>query len=261
VGLFTFLESKSKTGKMSSQPRDAAAGAQPAQESVMEPESLPGGQTPGIAETVTDIDGNVYRTMELGNQVWTVENLRTTKYNDGAAIPLITDDERWNGRTAPGYCWYDNDTNNKDEFGALYNWYTVNTHKLAPAGWHVPGDKEWTALENYLSANGCNWDGTTEGNKIAKALAAKTDWAAHSKSGTIGKDLTINNASGFSALPGGFRFLDGSFNNFGFFGRWWCATEHDASLAYCRLLYFDRVYLLRYFSLKSCGFSVRLVRN
>jgi uncharacterized protein (TIGR02145 family) len=90
--------------------------------------------------TVKDADGNVYHTVKIGNQVWTVENLRTTRNNDGSAIPHVTDGTEWAALTTPGYCFYDNMSNvdSIKEYGALYNWYAVDTKKLAPAGWHVP---------------------------------------------------------------------------------------------------------------------------
>jgi len=215
--------------------------------------------------TVTDIDGNVYTTVKIGNQVWTVENLRTTKYNDGSAIPLVTDIFSWANLTTPSYCYYNNTTNADSikKYGSLYNWYTVDTKKLAPAGWHVPTDVEWTILENYLIANRYNWDGTTDSNKIAKSLAAKTDWGISTTPGAIGNDLTKNNSSGFSALPCGYRGDNGDFNDFGSGGRWWGATESDASCAYPRALLYAYGYLLRYYFVifKRCGFSVRLVRD
>jgi len=107
-----------------------------------------------------------------------------------------------------------NNTTNADsikKYGALYDWYAAsptNVKKIAPAGWHVPSDAEWDTLQNYLTAKGYNRDGTTTGNKIEKALAAKTDWVTYSTNGTIGSDLSKNNSSGFSALPGGYRFLE-----------------------------------------------------
>ena len=105
----------------------------------------------GTGGTVTDIDGNVYHTVTIGTQTWMVENLKTTKYNDGTAIPLVTDSTAWLNLTTPGYCWYNNDAATyKNTYGALYNWFTVNTSKLAPSGWHVPTDAEWTTLITYL---------------------------------------------------------------------------------------------------------------
>ena len=149
------------------------------------------------------------------------------------------------------------------KFGALYNWYAVDTKKLAPKGWHVPTDAEWTILQNYLIANGYNWDGTTTGNKIAKSIAAKTDWQTHANPGAIGNDLAKNNRSGFSALPGGFRVDDnGIFLSIGFNGVWWSAMEFDVSIAYYRYLFNGFDVLGRdIFSFKSGGFSVRLLRD
>jgi uncharacterized protein (TIGR02145 family) len=211
--------------------------------------------------TVTDIDGNVYQTVKIGNQVWMAENLRTTRYNDGAAIPLVTKEDAWSNLTTPGYCWYDNEINYNNKYGALYNWYAVVTKKLAPAGWHVPTDAEWDILQNYLIANGYNWDGTTTGNKIAQSVASKTDWKISTNPGAIGNDLTKANRSGFSALPGGCRSPDGYFDDVGYIGYWWGATEGVASFACYRSLRCGLDYLSRNYNYKSCGYSVRLVKD
>jgi uncharacterized protein (TIGR02145 family) len=217
------------------------------------------------AGNVTDADGNMYQTVKIGNQVWMAENLRVTKYNDGSIIPLDTSTATWNAAT-PKYCFYNNttDTNSIKKFGALYNWYVLNpanSKKIAPTGWHVPTDAEWDTLQNNLIAKGYNWDGTTTGNKIAKALAAKTDWYTYSTTGTIGCDLTKNNSSGFSALPGGYRRDDGTFYNQGVYGFWWSATENDASVACDHNLFYVSGSLDRGIDYKSCGYSVRLVRD
>jgi uncharacterized protein (TIGR02145 family)/uncharacterized repeat protein (TIGR02543 family) len=215
--------------------------------------------------TVTDIDGNVYHTIRIGTQTWMVENLKTTKYTDGTSIPLVTDNTAWGGLTTPGYCWYNNDEPTyKSTYGALYNWYTVNPanlKKIAPAGWHVATDAELTTLENYLIANGYNWDGTIVGNKIAKALAAKTIWNKSTVAGAIGNDMITNNKSGFSALPGSYRSQVGSFILLGILGCWWSSTEGDASYAYSRYLDCGKEILGRYCDLKGCGLSVRLLRD
>jgi uncharacterized protein (TIGR02145 family) len=232
-----------------------------------------GGDTSAVAllkvytvDSITDIDGNVYHTVRIGNQVWTVENLRTTKYNDGTSIPLVTDNTAWCALTTSGYCYYNNTTNidSIKKYGALYNWYVVNPEnlkKIAPAGWHVPSDVEWDTLRNYLIANGYNWDGTTTGNEIAKAMATKTDWSASTTAGAIGNDLMKNNNSGFSALPGGCR--DGStFAYIGDAGSWWSATEYDATYAWNRgLLCGNSSLLINYHNKRYCGFSLRLVRD
>ena len=210
---------------------------------------------------VTDKDGNVYHTVTIGTQTWMVENLKTTKYNDGTAIPFITDNSAWANLTTPGYCWYNNDsTTYKNMYGALYNWYAVSTGNLAPKGWHVATDAEWTTLQNYLITNGYNYDGSTSGNLIAKSLADTISWATDTGTGTIGNDLTKNNRSGFSALPGGNRD-SGGFNNATLAGFWWSSTGGDASDAWSRHLDNDNRILYSNDYLKYYGFSVRCVRD
>jgi uncharacterized protein (TIGR02145 family) len=205
---------------------------------------------------VTDIDGNVYNTVTIGAQTWTVDNLKTTRYNDGTAIPLVTDRFEWVTLAAPGYCWYNNDISNKENYGALYNWHVIATGKLAPVGWHVPTDAEWEIMQNYLIANGYNWDGTTTGNKIAKSLAAKTNWNTSTYPGAIGNDLTTNNRSGFSGLPVGIRNSHGDFEAIGYLGDYWSATAWN----YHNLCSDNECLSIGSYSL-SAGFSVRLVRD
>jgi uncharacterized protein (TIGR02145 family) len=117
-------------------------------------------------------------------------------------------------------------------------------------------------LQNYLIANGYNWDGTTTGNKIGKSLAAKTDWTSDGTTGNVGNDITGNNRTGFSALPGGYRDQGGNFyNGQSSNGFWWSATEYNTFYAYGRSLYHSDVYLLRDYYEKGLGFPVRLVRD
>lgn len=219
------------------------------------------------AGDLKDVDENVYQTVRIGNQVWMTENLRVTKYNDGTTIPLITDSASWSGLTTPAYCFYDNsnDSNNTKKYGALYNWYVVspiNSKKIAPNGWHVPTDAEWDTLENYLIANGFSWDGTTDGNNIAKSIAAKTDWSKASVKGAIGDDMIKNNNSGFSALPGGRRSDNGSFRYQSNSGGWWSTTDANATYAWNRYLIYNYDYLGKEISYnKSCGCSIRLLRD
>jgi uncharacterized protein (TIGR02145 family) len=144
-----------------------------------------------------------------------------------------------------------------EKWGALYNWYAVNMGKLAPEGWHVPTDADWDTLVNYLT----NSDIIISTNKIAKLLAAKTDWATSTTTGAIGNDLLKNNASGFLALPGGYRNNDGSFYYQGEYGDWWSNTENDVSTAYYRNLSYNSSELRRGNFYKCCGFSIRLVRD
>ncbi len=219
----------------------------------------------GDTGIVTDIEGNVYKTVKIGKQWWMAENLRTTIYNDGTIIPFITDNDEWKACTTGigAYCYHNQtiDSGSIVKFGALYNWHAVNTGKLAPEGWHVPTDAEWTKLEEYLIAHGYNYDGTTTGNKIAKALAAKTDWESSDTVGYPGNDMQSNNSSGFSALPSGYRYDFGSFSFRGDRIYWWCATEEDELWAYYRNLYYEWENLYNLCYRKGYGFSVRLVKD
>jgi len=228
--------------------------------------------TPLETGTVTDVDGNEYQTVRIGNQVWTTENLRTTKYNDGTNISLVTNASSWGMST--GYCFYDNSTDPAEQkkWGALYNWNAVKTGKLAPKGWHVATNAEWDTLQLYLMTNGYNYDGTisaferdsfeTDENKIAKSLAAKTDWTVDSSNeGSIGKTLEYNNASGFSAIPSGFRYYDGGFFYQGDFCFFWTSSEYDASYAWYRMLWDTTCYFNRGYRVKFLGCSIRLIKD
>jgi len=105
-------------------------------------------------EIVTDIDGNIYHTVAIGTQVWMVENLKTTRYNDGMAIPNVTDSATWEALTTPAYRWYKNDADTYKNDGAYYNWYVIGTGKLCPSGWHVPSEPEWNVLMNFINRYG-----------------------------------------------------------------------------------------------------------
>jgi len=213
--------------------------------------------------TCTDNDGNNYKVVKIGTQTWMAENLKTTKYNDGTSIPNVTDYTAWQNLLTPAYCWQNNDTTTyKNTYGALYNWYTVNTAKLAPAGWHVPTDAEWTILENYLMANGYNYDDTTTGNNYAKSLAATTNWTTDTGTGVIGNDLSKNNSTGIFALPGGYRLNVGTFYGLGRCGSWWSASESTStSKAYYRAMSYYGSDVYRNYQFKTSGFSVRCVRD
>lgn len=218
------------------------------------------------AGTVTDTDGIVYQTVQIGTQVWMAENLRVTHYNDGSLIPLDTLDSTWTLDKTHKFCFYNNttDPDSIKKYGALYNGYVVdpaNPKKLAPAGWHIPSDAEWNTLQNYLIDNKYNWDCTATGNKIAKALAAKTDWRTDSTAGTAGCNLTLNNISGFSALPGGYRNDNGSFSSSGSDGNWWSSSVYDVYNTCYRNIHYDGDYLNMGDYNKLCGFSVRLLKD
>lgn len=211
---------------------------------------------------VKDIDGNVYKTVTIGTQTWMAENLKTTRYNDGVEISNVTDDTEWTNLETGAYCNYDNLETNATKYGRLYNFFAVNTGKLAPKGWHVATDDDWTILVNYLIANGYNYDGTKDEDKVAKSLCTKTSWNLSSEAGTPGAVPDNNNSSGFSALPGG--YLNGGFYNAGLGGYWWSPSELGTSYgAGLRALFFNDNHMflnLENYSWSS-GFSVRCLRD
>lgn len=196
--------------------------------------------------SVTDADGNVYNTVVIGTQVWLKENLKTTKYRNGTAIPLVTDQSEWGGLTTPAVCWYENSqTNYGNTYGAIYNWYAVKTGNICPTGWHVPTDAEWTTLVNFLGGE------NVAGGKMKET--GTTHWNMPNTGAT--------NESGFTALPGGYRFTDGGFYDVANFGYWWSASEFNAADGFFRLIYFDdRVVEKGNFS-KKYGFSVRCLMD
>jgi uncharacterized protein (TIGR02145 family) len=217
------------------------------------------------AQTVTDIDGNVYQTVIIGTQKWMVENLRTTKFNDGTAIPEVADADAWSNLLTPGICTINN-TNNTDTintYGRLYNWYAINTGKLAPVGWHVPSSEEYETLKKYLIANGYNYDGTTSGDKIAKSLASDTGWQLSSVEGAVGNTdyPEKRNKTGFAALPGGFRDPEGPFIPVGTICNLWCSTESSTDHAYHPVLRYDISNMNNFGGDMRCGLSVRCIED
>ncbi len=182
--------------------------------------------------TLTDIDGNTYQTVVIGNLCWMRENLKTTKFNDGTSLSEITDDEDWleavSSYDTPAYCWYNNDFNNYGKiYGALYNLTAIRNDKLCPQGWHVPDNEDWYAMFQTLAAQGHSYPPSETPFKVAKALADNTRWQKSKALGAVGNDLSANNKSGFSALPGGYRNADGAFFQEGKSTRFW-ANQHGS---------------------------------
>jgi uncharacterized protein (TIGR02145 family) len=206
--------------------------------------------------TVTDYDGNVYKTATIGSQVWMAENLKTTHYADGTAIPLVNTTPTWDILTATSkaYCWYADDIANKATYGALYTWAAAmngvasvkanpsGVQGVCPTGWHLPSNSEWTQLMSYLADNGHNYDGTTGGGgaKIAKSLASTSGWESSAVPGSAGSiDYpTYRNKSGFTALPSGWRSESGGFFDRSKLPFLWSSTEHLwAGLAWSLYMY------------------------
>ena len=164
---------------------------------------------PTPSNTVADIEGNVYHTVTIGSQVWMVENLKVSKYTDGTAIPLVTDNTAWGNLTTAGYCWYNNDAANKNIYGSLYNWYTINTFKLCPNGWHVPSVDDWATLTSFIAGT------HAAGGKLKET--GTTHWQSPNTAAT--------DEYSFKALPGGWRDNNGgAFNLIGQDGYWWSTT-------------------------------------
>ena len=207
--------------------------------------------------TVTDIDGNTYRTIKIGNQWWMAENLKVTHYRDGDSIPNVTDGPTWRGLTTGAYCEYDNDADSVATYGRLYNWYAVaDVRNIAPPGWHVASDAEWKQLEMYLGmsqpeADQTGWRGTDEGGKLKES--GTSHW--------ISPNTGATNETGFTGLPGGYRYLGGLYYDIGVHAVFWSSTENGSGFAWCRNL--GNVYsgVHRYDGGKEDGFSVRCVKD
>ncbi len=196
--------------------------------------------------TVGDIDNNIYNTVSIGNQCWTKENLRVSRYNDGTLIPIVTAPTAWGSLTTGGRSWYSNDsTTYENPYGNLYNWYAVNdSKKLCPTGWHVPTDVEWTTLTETLG-----------GLSVAGGKMKSTGTNYWSSPNT-----DADNTSGFSALPGGYRGSDGYFIDISYLAVFWSATENVSSGAWYRMNS-DFGNVGRGYDGKAFGASVRCLRD
>jgi len=195
--------------------------------------------------TVTDIDGNTYKTIKIGNQWWMAENLRVTHYNDGVAIPNVKKSSDWRNINYEAYCIYNNDTSIASTYGLLYDGYEI--YRVAPIGWHIPSDSEWTILTDYLGGE------SVAGSKLKEI---GTDHWIYPNTGA-------NNESGFSALPGGLRSTNGSFDKMGLYAYFWSSTEYDDSkiIVWCRKLYYDDSEISRDHFYRYYGFSIRCVND
>ena len=223
---------------------------------------------PGVP-TVTDVDGNVYNTVQIGDQCWMRENLKTTKYANGTNIPLGTTTSSYD----VAYRYYPNDNSaNVTDYGYLYNWAAVmngaasseanpsGVQGICPTGWHVPSDAEWTELTNYVKSQSQYVCGGDEDN-IAKALASEEGWGSSTYNCAVGNNPSANNATGFSARPAG-SYHRGSYNIFGIDAYFWSATQFSSYNAYYRFLDHFKAHVGWNFNdVKNDGYSVRCVRN
>jgi len=189
--------------------------------------------TSGYAQTVT-----------IGKQVWTSKNLDVSTYRNGDEIRQVQDANAWANLTTSAWCYYNNDPGNGSKYGKLYNWYAVNDPRgLAPKGYHIPTDAEWTQLSDYLGGV----------SKAGTKMKSTSGWS---------NDGNGTNRSSFSGLPGGFRDVDGAFLDFGFFGYWWSSSEYGTGSAWYRYLSYNYGNVDRdYDYFKKVGFSVRCLRD
>lgn len=197
--------------------------------------------------SVTDIDGNKYKTIEAGAQTWMAENLNTTTFNDGTPVPFVRESTTWTSLTTPGFCWYNYDS---ISYGGLYNWYVVSStanggKNICPAGWHIPSDAEWEALTDYLGGS------ENAGGKLKET--GTTHWYSTNPSAT--------NETGFTAIPAGYRYYTGAFNSIKRYSYWWSSSEASASDAYCRNMNYGYNTVERTASIKKSGFSVRCIKD
>ncbi len=198
------------------------------------------------ALTVTDIEGNVYNTVQIGNKIWMKENLKTIKFNDGTPIQIVTDSTAWASLTSPACCWYNNEGDTyKEMYGALYNGFAASNIKICPEYWHVPSDAEWASVAQMLG-----------GDKVAGGKLKESGYDYW-----VSPNMTATNEIGFSALPGGLRYYDGVFHDFGFSSYFWTSTESTPGRLWFRYMDYEYSDLFRFNNSANIGFSIRCVRD
>jgi uncharacterized protein (TIGR02145 family) len=213
-----------------------------------EDENSSSNETPKIPTTVTDLDGNTYNTIILGNQVWMKENLNVTKYRNGGIIPQVQDREKWYNLTTGAWCYYENQTSNGVVYGKLYNWYAVNDSRgLSPKGWHIPNGDEWNLLDYFLATAN-----SPSGGKMKEI--GTTHWTS--------PNIGATNESDFTGLPGGQRYNTGDFRGLGVNGYWWSSKlpyTLEGPLNYH--INNNSDLLIPHYHYKEYGFSVRCIKD
>ena len=194
---------------------------------------------------IRDVDGNLYTEVKIGNQVWMVQNLRTTRYRDLTMVPLVTDSATWRVTNGPEFCWYKNDSSSyKNPYGGIYNWLAVNTGKLAPTGWHVPSNDEWMILFNSLGGHD-----QTASDQLREVGTAH--WPSPNAGAT--------NSTGFTGVQGTMRVDNGSFYPMGDLAAWWSSTKEGTGAAWFSDI--TMTYTDNYFASEIQGFNIRCVRD
>lgn len=193
---------------------------------------------------VKDLNGNVYKTINVGTQTWFKTNLKVSKLNDGTEIPEVKPNEEWNKLNTVAYSYYDNDSSNNSEYGKLYNWYVVNTGKVCPVGWRVPTIDDWNKLSLFLGGD------SVSGGKLKEVSNSWTNLT-----------ITSSNSSGFTALPGGMRWFNGYFSSKSGMGNWWAQNEVSTNSASHILLVNYSDMFSKSENFKKAGMSIRCIKN
>jgi len=206
---------------------------------------------PTSGDSVVDIDGNIYHTISIGNQVWMLENMKVTRYRNGDSIPNVTDGSQWLNLDKGAYCNYDKNLSLVPIYGRLYNWYAVNDlRRICLEGWHVPTDGEWQTLIDYL------------GGEITAGGKMKTTGTLEEGTGLWNSPNTgANNESGLGILPGGYRHLNGNFDRLNSNGSFWSASEATVSTAWYLDLSYKYADVNRYEVVKTDGLSIRCIKD
>ena len=196
--------------------------------------------------TFTDIDGNIYHEVKIGNQTWMKENLKTTRYRNGVYLATNLSDIEWQTNITGACADYNNDPPITVVYGKLYNWFAVNNpFGLCPVNWHAPSDSEWTVLSNYLGGD------SIAGGKMKEI--GLSHWAI--------PNANASDSSGFKGLPGGYRLPTGAYFNIYSVGFWWTATQDSLTGSYFRTLNSSNDNLDRNNFKETYGFSVRCVKD
>lgn len=225
---------------------------------------------PAAEDMVMDADGNIYRTVKIGDQVWMSENLKSTMYADKTPVPFVKDSAQWFHftRESLGYCWYENVETHGYAYGALYSWPAATrafngistieegVQGICPDGWHLPSDDEWKELEMYLGmtreeADAIKWRGSDQGGRL------KQEGIEHWKKPNSG----ASNEVGFNALPGGYRHGSAEFKDISETARFWTSTQNGYGYVWYREVDFDRSDVYKDFSGVYRGHSVRCVKD
>jgi uncharacterized protein (TIGR02145 family) len=223
----------------------------------------------GTTGTVTDFDGNIYRSVFIGGTEWMAENLMVTHYNNGDPVTTDLDDAEWAGMTSGAfaiypYNHYDGTDPISGKYGALYNWYAIETGNICPTGWKVPDDGDWKKLESYADTMYddlfSGWDNTGwRGHDAGQRLRAPYDFSLKAYDDII-EPVKGTDDYGFSALPGGFRNFTGPFYDMGNYGYWWSASGSTGTLAWMRSMGYSS-HIRRASPDKRHGFSVRCMND